>query len=55
MMKLFSGGLSKSEQEKFMPLIEYLKNNDTISGKDAEKILGKSHATVSRYLGRLEE
>lgn len=55
MMTLFSEKLSKSEKEKFLPLIEFLKTNDTISGKDAENTLGKSHATASRYLGRLEE
>ena len=47
--------LSKTEQKKILPLIEFLKINDTISGKDAENTLGKSHATASRYLGRLEE
>jgi DNA-binding transcriptional ArsR family regulator len=39
--------------------VDYLANelfaSSVVQRKDAEKILGKSHATVSRYLGRLEE
>ena len=41
--------------KKILPIIDYLKVNDTIDQQMARKATGKSKTTVFRYLERLIE
>jgi ATP-dependent DNA helicase RecG len=45
--------LSKKDYDKVLPIIEYLEENDRIKPKEAERVTGRSAATIRRYLGIL--
>lgn len=51
--EVMSEVLSKKDYDKVLPIIIYLEENDRIMPKDAEKVTGKSAATIRRYLGIL--
>lgn len=55
MIHIFKSNLSDKEKEKMLPIIDYLKVNDTIDPQMARKVTGKSKTTVFRYLQRLIE
>lgn len=55
MIRIFKSNLSDKEKEKMLPIIDYLKVNDTIDPQMARKVTGKSKTTVFRYLQRLIE
>lgn len=55
MIHIFKSNLSDKEKEKMLPIIDYLKVNDTIDQQMARKATGKSKTTVFRYLQRLIE
>lgn len=55
MLHIFKSNLSDKEKEKILPIIDYLKVNDTIDPQMARKVTGKSKTTVFRYLQRLIE
>ena len=55
MIHIFNSNLSDKEKEKMLPIINYLKVNDTIDPQMARKVTGKSKTTVFRYLQRLIE
>lgn len=47
--------LTKKDYDKVLPLIEYFEKSDSITPKQAKKIIGKSTATIRRYLNILVE
>lgn len=47
--------LTKKDYNKVLPLIEYFEKSDSITPKQAKKIIGKSTATIRRYLNILVE
>lgn len=51
--EVMSEVLLKKDYDKVLPIIVYLEENDSIKPRDAEKVTGKSPATVRRYLGIL--
>lgn len=51
--EVLSEVLSKKDYDKVLPIIEYLEVNNSIKPKDAGVLLGKSAATVRRYMGIL--
>ena len=55
MLHIFKSNLSDKEKEKMLPIIDYLKVNDTIEPQMARKLTRKSKTTVFRYLQRLME
>ena len=46
---------SDKEYELFILIADYLSNHDFITNRDVVKLLGKSEATVRRYLGKFVE
>lgn len=52
---VLSGVLSKEDFNKVEVIVSYLEKNNKITPKIAEKITGKSGATVRRYLKMLVE
>ena len=55
MIHIFKSNLSDKEKEKMLPIIDYLKVNDTIDSQIVRKLTGKSKTTVFRYIQRLME
>lgn len=55
MLYIFENNLSDKERKKILPIIEYLKANDTIKPQTARRVTGKSKTTVYRYLQQLIE
>lgn len=55
MIHIFKSNLSDKEKEKMLPIIDYLKVNDTIDSQMVRKLTGKSKTTVFRYIQRLME
>lgn len=53
--EVLSDVLSKKDYDKMEQIILYLEKNGEISPKDAERVTGKSSATVRRYLKSLSE
>ncbi len=53
--EVLSEVLSKKDYDKMEPIILYLEKNGEISPKEAERVTGKSAATVRRYLKNLSE
>jgi ATP-dependent DNA helicase RecG len=51
--EVLSEVLIPKDYKKLLPVITYLEENDSIRPKEAEFLLGKSPATVRRYLGIL--
>jgi ATP-dependent DNA helicase RecG len=45
--------LASKEYDKLLPIIKHLEENDSIKPYEAEKLLGKSPATVRRYIRML--
>lgn len=48
--EVLSEVLSKKNYEKVLPVIEYVKDKEIITPKEAEEIIGKSPATARRYM-----
>ena len=51
--ELWSELLELNDYEKLLPVIKHIEGNDNIKPSEAEALLGKSSATVRRYLGIL--
>lgn len=45
--------LLKKDFDKVLPIIEALEEHGTVTPKEAERVCGKSPATIRRYLGLL--
>ena len=48
--EVLSEVLTEKDYDKVLPLIEYFEENENLTPKEAKKIIGKSAATVRRYL-----
>ena len=46
--------LKEADYKKMLPIIEYISENDSITTKKAEELIGKSYVTAYRYIKALE-
>lgn len=53
--RIMTESLTEKEEKTMVAILNYLRDNNTISNEIGRDLTGKSEATVKRYLGRLCE